>query len=177
MERQYAHKTRQFSTYCALAMPIRSSEFDSVAHWLEPILGEVQSNKLVVVTGPAGAGKSTLSRFLAWYFNVSLIEADYYLIPNRGFECAPEEVDRIIVQRHRIQRPVILEGATVFQLLEKISRVPDGIIQVRNSSASRRLTDDEMGALNPTMWGFDRCPTHEVVVAHAITRHCREPGA
>lgn len=147
-------------------MRIRPSEFDSAALWLEPILSEVRSRKLVAVTGPIGSGKSTLSRFLAWYFNVSLIEADYYLIPNKGFECAPEEVNRIVAQRHNIQRSVILEGAAIFPLLANIGRVPDGIIQVRNSSESRRLAFDEVRVLNPTQWGFDSCPTYEMVVGH-----------
>lgn len=147
-------------------MRIRPSEFDSAAFWLEPILSEVRSRKLVAVTGSIGAGKSTLSRFLAWYFNVSLIEADYYLIPNKGLECASDEVNRIIAQRHNIQRSVIVEGAAIFPLLASIDRVPDGIIQIRNSSESRRPTVDEVRALNPTVWGFDSCPTYEMVVTH-----------
>lgn len=147
-------------------MRIRPSEFDSAALWLEPILSEVRSRKLVAVTGPIRAGKSTLSRFLAWYFNVSLIEADYYLIPNKGFECAPEEIHRIVAQRHNIQRSVIVEGAAILPLLAKIDRIPDGIIQVRNSSESRRPTVDEIHVLNPTAWGFDNCPIYEVLVAH-----------
>lgn len=147
-------------------MQIRPTEYDSAALWLEPILSEVRSRKLVVVTGPIGAGKSTFSRFLAWYFNVSLIEADYYLIPKKGFECAPEEVNRIVAQRHNIQRSVIVEGAAVFPLLARIGRVPDGIIQVRNKSESRRPTVDEVRVLNPTVWGFDSCPNYEIVVSH-----------
>jgi len=147
-------------------MPIRSSEFDSAALWLKPILADVRSKKLVAITGQSGAGKSTLSRFLAWYFNISLIEADFFLIPHKGFECEPAEVDRIIKQRHNIQRSVIVEGATILQLLSRINRVPDGIIQVRNSAESRQPTTGEMQYVNPTAWGFEKCPTYEVVVAH-----------
>lgn len=147
-------------------MPIRSSEFDSVALWLEPILAEVRSKKLVAITGPIGAGKSTLSRFLAWYFNISLIEADYFLIPNKGLDCEPTEINRIIKQRHNIQRSVIVEGATILPLLAKINRIPDGIVQVRNSSACRQPTVTEVQELNPAAWGFEKCPTYEVVVAH-----------
>ena len=147
-------------------MSIRPLEFDSAARWLEPFLAEVRSKKLVAVTGLIGAGKSTLSRFLAWYFNVSLIEADFYLIPHQGIECESSEVDRIVAQRHKIQRSVIVEGAAILPLLARIKRVPDGIVLVRNTFASRQPTADEVHKLNPAAWGFDRCPIYEVAVAH-----------
>lgn len=146
-------------------MPIRPPEFDSTALWLEPILAG-PPQKLIAITGPIGAGKSTLARFLAWYFNISLVETDCYLIPHKGFQCEHTEVGRIIKQRHNIRQPVIVEGAAIFPLLAKIKQVPDGIIQVRNNSASRRPSAEEVQMLNPSEWGFDKCPTYEVAVVH-----------
>ena len=146
-------------------MPIRPPEFDSAALWLEPILDNLPP-RLIAITGPMGVGKTTLARFLAWYFNISLIEADHYLVPHKGVEYEPSEVNRIIRHRHALRCPVIVEGVAIFPLLAKIDLIPDVIIQVRNKSASRRLPAAELKMLDPSKWGFDKCPVYEVDVAH-----------
>ena len=144
-------------------MPIRPPEFDAVALWLEPILTNLP-HKLIVVTGPMGAGKTTLSRFLAWYFNISLVETDHYLVPHKGITYEPYEVNRIIKHRHAIRRPVIVEGTATLPLLVEINRTPDAIIQVRNKPANRRPSSNEAKLYNASVWGFDQCPTYKVTV-------------
>lgn len=146
-------------------MPIRPPEFDAAAHWLEPILFNLPP-RLIVVTGPMGVGKTTLSRFLAWYFNISLVETDHYLVPHMGIHYEPNEVNRIIKHRHAIRRPVVVEGTAIFPLLVEIDRTPDAIIQVRSRLATRRPTSDEARLYNARVWGFDQCLTYKVSVTH-----------
>ena len=146
-------------------MPIRPPEFDTAALWLEPILANLPP-KLIAITGPTGAGKTTLARFLAWYFNISLIETDHYLIPHQGLQCAPNEINRIIGLRLGMPRPVIVEGAVILPLLSKLDRIPDGIIHVRNKLVNPRATTTKTRNRNPSAWGFGKCPSHEVALTH-----------
>lgn len=146
-------------------MPIRPPEFDAAALWLEPILHNMQP-RLIAITGPMAAGKTTLARFLAWYFNISLIETDHHLIPHKGLRCEPHEINRIIQFRLDMPRPVIVEGAEILPLLSELNRVPDGIIHVRNKSDNPRATTSKTRNRNPGEWGFSACPAHEVAVTH-----------
>lgn len=146
-------------------MPIRPPEFDAAALWLEPILANLPP-KLIAITGSRGAGKTTLARFLAWYFNVSLIETDHYLIPYKGLQYEPNKIDRIIGFRLAMPRPVIVEGAAILPLLSKLNRVPDGIIHVRNNSTNLREAAAIVRSHNPSVSGFSNCPYREVTVSH-----------
>jgi len=124
------------------------------------------AGKLVVVIGLTGAGKPTLSRFLAWYFNTSMLEADFYLRPNDGFNCDPNQVERIISQRHKMQRSLIVEGGTILSLLKEIDQRPDAIVHVRNSTSKWQPTEKEPPELNSGKWGFDSCPIYHMEVEH-----------
>jgi len=50
---------------------------------LMPILYDLPG-KLIAIDGRLGVGKTTLGRYLAWRFNISLVETDLFLIPNQG---------------------------------------------------------------------------------------------
>jgi len=146
-------------------MPIRPPEFDSAAQWLQPVLENLPP-KLVVITGPLASGKTTLGRFLAWYFNISLIESDHYLVPNKQFVCDSTEINRIIEFRLGMPRPVIVEGFRILPLIAELKRTPDAIIHVRNRIAHPRATTALARDRNPTEWGFGSVLTHHVVVSH-----------
>lgn len=118
-------------------MPIRPPEFDEVAQHFAPLLRGLPP-KLVAVDGRAGSGKSTLGRFLAWYFNSTLIELDLYLVEG-GLVHRVEEIKHLIDRRLGLRRPVFVEGLLVLQILEAIERKPDHLIYVRNSKWSRGL--------------------------------------
>jgi len=88
---------------------------------------------IVTVDGRDGVGKTTLGRYLAWHFNVTLIETDLFLIPARDYLIhLDDQINRIIERRITSPRPVIVEGISMLQLMKRIHRVPDFSIYVTN---------------------------------------------
>lgn len=97
---------------------------------------------VVTIDGRDGVGKTTLGRYLAWHFNVTLIEADLFLIPSQDYLTHLDyQVNRIIERRFTLPRPVIVEGVSMLQLMKRINRVPDFAIYITNPqhSGSRAL--------------------------------------
>jgi len=97
---------------------------------------------IVTIDGRDGVGKTTLGRYLAWHFNVTLIETDLFLIPARDHLIhLDDQLNRIIERRITMPRPVIVEGISILQLLKRIHRAPDFAIYVKNlrHSGSRLL--------------------------------------
>jgi 2-phosphoglycerate kinase len=97
---------------------------------------------IVTIDGRDGVGKTTFGRYLAWYFNVTLIEADLFLIPSQDYLTHLDyQVNRIIERRFTLPRPVIVEGVSMLQLMKRINLVPDFAIYITNPqhSGSRAL--------------------------------------
>ena len=97
---------------------------------------------IVTIDGRDGVGKTTLGRYLAWHFNVTLIETDLFLIPAQDYLIhLDDQVNRIIERRITIPRPVVVEGVAMRQLMKRINRVPNFSIYVTNpqQSSSRTL--------------------------------------
>lgn len=93
---------------------------------------------IVTIDGRFGVGKTTLGRYLAWHFNVSLIETDLFLIPARDHLIhLDDQINRIIERRITTPRPVIVEGISMLQLMKRIHRIPDFSIYVTNSRKSK----------------------------------------
>jgi len=111
---------------------------------------------IVTIDGRDGVGKTTLGRYLAWHFNISLIETDLFLIPARDHLIhLDDQINRIIERCVTTPRPVIVEGISMLQLMKRIHRVPGFSIYVTNSRRSsgkvmdRRLSTYE-AAFSPS---------------------------
>jgi hypothetical protein len=103
---------------------------------LEPVL-DARDGKVIAIGGWPLSGKTTLGRYLAWQFNVSLIETDLFIIPNQGsLVYRDDEIARVI--EHRIgganPNPVIVEGATVLKLLARLGVKPAFTVYVERPS-------------------------------------------
>jgi len=99
---------------------------------LDPIMQGLPG-VIVTIDGRDGVGKTTLGRYLAWHFNVTLIETDLFLIPARDYLIhLDDQINRIIERRIMTPLPVIAEGISMLQLMKRINRVPDFSIYVVN---------------------------------------------
>ena len=86
---------------------------------LTPILYNLPG-KIIAIHGRPGVGKTTFGRFLAWHFNVTLIETDLFTIRGQGrLVYRNDEIEQIIARRidREDPRPVIIEGAAVMRAL------------------------------------------------------------
>jgi uridine kinase len=113
----------------------RDEEYSQVVAALAPMLCNLPP-RIVAIDGRPGCGKTTLGRFLAWWFNVSLIETDHFLFEGEGrYRYRADEIARIIDFRMRGNLPVIVEGVTILRQLASINRAADFLIYVENASA------------------------------------------
>ena len=123
--------------------------YSKVVEALAPIMRGLPG-VIVTIDGRDSVGKTTLGRYLAWHFNVTLIETDLFLIPAEDYLIhLDDQINRIIERRVTTPRPVIVEGVAVLQLMKRINRVPDFSIYVTNPAQSsgaimdRRLSEYE----------------------------------
>lgn len=118
-------------------------DYSPVVEALTPVLHGLPG-KIVAIDGLPGVGKTTLGRFLAYHFNVSLIETDLFLIERQGrLVYRNDEISRIIAKRVDASwpRPVIIESAVVQRLLSELGRSPDFTIYITNRDAPQSHGD------------------------------------
>jgi hypothetical protein len=92
---------------------------------------------LVGIDGRDGSGKTTLGRYLAWTFNISLIETDLFLVGGQDeLKYYDDQIQRIIRVRLAKSRPVIVEGVALLRLLNRLCVKPDFLVYVRHPEQS-----------------------------------------
>lgn len=116
-------------------MPLYPPDHDNLTQALAQFLPS-KARGIVAITGKLGAGKTTLARYFAWHFNVSLLETDWFL-------CNPtpppfryrdhDSIRRIIHQRTAMSRPIIVEGVAVLELMKDLGYAPDAIVHVTSA--------------------------------------------
>lgn len=117
-------------------MPAVLPAYLMVSEALAPIMRGLPG-VIVTIDGRDGVGKTTLGRFLAWYFNVTLIETDLFLIPAQDYLIhLDDQVNRIVERRITSNQPVIVEGIAMLQLMKRINRVPDFSVYVTSPQRS-----------------------------------------
>jgi uridine kinase len=123
-------------------MPTVLSSYQSIADALTPVMRGLPG-VIVTIDGREGVGKTTLGRYLAWTFNVTLIETDLFLIPTRDYHLhLDDQVNRIIERRITTPLPVIAEGIAILQLMKRIHRTPDfSIYLTRSGHVSGKLLE------------------------------------
>lgn len=112
-------------------MPISSYSYNAATAALTPILTDLPP-VVVAIDGAPGSGKTTLGRYLAWYFNVTLIETDLFLESGQGFKYRIAELQHVISARLARERPVILDGATVGWLVRDLGQTAAFRLYVSN---------------------------------------------
>jgi uridine kinase len=114
------------------ALPAVLPAYLQVVDALTPLMRKPRG-VIVTIDGRDGVGKTTLGRYLAWHFNVTLIETDLFLIPTRDYLIhLDDQVNRIVERRVTSRLPVIVEGISMLGLMKRIHRVPDFSIYVTN---------------------------------------------
>lgn len=127
--------------HCVMSAQERP-EYADALNELEPILFNLPP-KVVAIDGKPGVGKTTLGRFLAWRFNISLIETDLYLHRNQGlYIYREEEIKGVINSRKQSGLPVIVEGIVALRLLDNLNATPDFHIHVICEAASSSIAPD-----------------------------------
>ena len=128
-------------------MPAVLPAYLKVVEALTPIMRGLPG-VIVTIDGRDGVGKTTFGRYLAWHFNVTLIETDLFLIPAQDYLIhLDDQINRIIERRITSPRPVIVEGISMLQLMKRINRVPDFSIYVTNAQhSSSRLLQKRLSA-------------------------------
>lgn len=121
--------------------------------WLLPQL-QPWRKTTIAIDGVDHAGKSSLGRFLAWQARMPLIETDFTLV--KGEEQAVYELvqpthDAVLLRtlvehRHRLNRPVLVEGVFVLKQLEAIGVDPDLLIEMRAIGRETGTWESEFAA-------------------------------
>ncbi|WP_421762384.1 hypothetical protein [Devosia sp.] len=118
-------------------------DYSPVVLALRPVLDNLPG-KIVAIGGGLAAGKTTLGRYLAYHFNISLIETDLFRLKNKAGRLSyrNEALADAIASRvdRQYPRPVIVESAVILRVLSDIGRPADYYIHV--------ISDDEVDVID-----------------------------
>lgn len=112
-------------------LKITSAEYEKLLTALHSALGPDRRPLLVGIDGRGGAGKTSLSCWLAWQLGVPAIHLDLFLKQNE----VPAPIERRAADlgrclKARGDRPLIVEGVLLLDALDEVGRHPDILIFV-----------------------------------------------
>ena len=114
-------------------MPTELPTYIEIVKELEPLVGDF-SPKIVGIDGFDRCGKTTLGRYLAWRFQITLIETDIFLQVDNYNDFADLKhnypaLKQVIQRRLGSKRhPVIVEGIALLQIFERLQLTPDFMV-------------------------------------------------
>ena len=117
-------------------MPIASYSYNSATAALTRVLDGLPP-VVIAIDGRPGSGKTTLGRYLAWYFNISLVETDLFLESGQGFKYRLAELGHVVSTRLARERPVLLDSIAVGWLLRDLGQPAAFTVYVSNNGPSR----------------------------------------
>lgn len=128
------------------AMYTNLRDYTPVVLALQPVLDNLPG-KIIAIGGGLGSGKTTLGRYLAYRFNISLVETDQFRLKNQAGRITyrNDVLADVIASRVDRQnpRPVIVESAVILRLLSEIGRLADFYIHVGSDEESDLTESDE----------------------------------
>ena len=115
-----------------------TAQHKHLAHWLSDKVPK-KKEFTVAVDGLDNAGKSTLSRFIAWQIGAPVIETDLLMLPSEGTPKHDIELlTRLIGMRHKMNRPIIVVGIFTLQCLDQAGIKPELLIRVSRKYFTRK---------------------------------------
>jgi hypothetical protein len=113
-----------------------SPEYEPLLTALHAALGPNRKPLLIGIDGREGAGKTSLSNWLAWQLGLPAIHIDLFLVQSE----TPAPITRRIPDFGRCieargDRPLIVEGVFLLDALDEIARAPDFLIFVEERPA------------------------------------------
>lgn len=116
-------------------------EYQIALEALRPVLYNLPP-KVIAIDGYCEAGKTTLGRFLAWRFNISLLETDLFLVRNQGrFVYRNAHINAVIEARLKTG-PIVVEGVVSLKLLGELDRTHDYHIHVKCDKIEEEMAED-----------------------------------
>jgi uridine kinase len=106
-------------------------EYAQALSALTPVLYNLPP-KIIAIDGKSDVGKTKFGRYLAWRFNISLLESDLFLEGGQNvLKYRHTEIRNVIRSRiDNARRPVIIEGIVTLRLLRELHKKHDFHIHV-----------------------------------------------
>ncbi|MEW8507891.1 MAG: hypothetical protein AB2598_14425 [Candidatus Thiodiazotropha sp.] len=98
---------------------------------------------LIAVDGRDHSGKTTIASFIAWQYSIPVIYTDYHLVKNATpMRHDYETIANLIARRHDMNRPVIVEGIKMLNILENVGCEVDFLVVTENTSCDGSIGEE-----------------------------------
>lgn len=98
---------------------------------------------VVAIDGPVSSGKSSLARYLGWQLAFAVVETDLFMETVKPLQHRTSDLNSVVNAERISDRPIIVEGLQVLQILDTISVRPDFLILMQRKSKPYSMFVDE----------------------------------